>query len=105
MSKIVRLGVMSEQLCREAIGIQEVVGYTKRGRRIQSVSYKSLREARGRHTDIGGTDRDATARVAGHAVRTREVYYKKGDSKEDKEIVRSHHPLMKEENREKMEEK
>ena len=78
-------------------GMQRVVGHTKNGREIRLITCKALREAGERHTDTAGADRDATARVAGHTVRTKEKYYKKGNFEEDRRIVREHHPLMKEE--------
>ncbi len=77
------------------VGIQKIIGKTKNGREIRLVTCKALREAGERHTDVGGADRDATARIAGHTVRTKEKYYKKGNFEEDREIVRNHHPLMK----------
>ena len=79
----------------KAAGIQRIVGYTKKGREIRLVTCKALRESGERHTDIAGGDRDATARIAGHTVRTKEKYYKKGNFEEDRRIVREHHPLMK----------
>ena len=78
-------------------GIQRVVGHTKNGREIRLVSPKSLRESGERHTDIAGADRDATARIAGHTVRTKEKHYKKGNFEEDRRIVRENHPLMRKE--------
>ena len=78
-------------------GIQKVVGHAKKGREIRLVTCKALREAGERHTDIAGADRDATARIAGHTVRTKEKYYKKGNFEEDRRIVRENHPLMREE--------
>lgn len=75
-------------------GIQKVIGLTKDGKEIRLVTCKALREAGERHTDMSGADRDATARIAGHTVRTKEKYYKKGNFEEDREMVRSHHPLM-----------
>lgn len=78
-------------------GIQKVMGYNEKGREIRLVTCKSLREAGERHTDVAGADRDATARIAGHTVQTKEKYYKKGNFEEDRRIVREHHPLMKEE--------
>lgn len=80
-----------------AIGIQEVIGHTKNRREVRLVTCKALREAGERHADVNGADRDATARIAGHTVRTKETYYKKGNFEEDRKIVRRHHPLMKEE--------
>jgi len=80
----------------KAAGIQRIVGYTKKGREIRLVTCKALRESGERHTDIAGGDRDATARIAGHTVRTKEKYYKKGNFEEDRRIVREHHPLMSE---------
>jgi len=77
--------------------IQQVIGHTKNGREVKMVTCKALREAGERHTDTAGGDRDATARIAGHTVRTKEKYYKKGNFEEDRRIVREHHPLMKEE--------
>lgn len=81
----------------ELAGIQRVIGYTKNGREIRLVTCKALREAGERHTDVAGADRDATARIAGHTVRTKEKYYKRGNFEEDRRIVREHHPLMREE--------
>ena len=78
-------------------GIQRVLGYTKNGRDIRLITCKALREAGERHTDIAGGDRDATARIAGHTVRTKEKHYKKGNFEEDRRIVREHHPLMRDE--------
>ncbi|MCJ2670309.1 MAG: tyrosine-type recombinase/integrase [Candidatus Thermoplasmatota archaeon] len=75
-------------------GVQEVVGHTKGGREVRLVTCKALREAGERHTDVAGADRDATARVAGHTVMTKERYYKKGNFEEDRKVVRDHHPLM-----------
>ena len=80
-----------------AAGIQRVIGYNKKGREIRLTTCKSLRESGERHTDIAGGDRDATARIAGHTVRTKEKYYKKGNFEEDRRIVRENHPLMREE--------
>lgn len=80
-------------------GIQKIIGHTKNGREIRLVTCKALREAGERHTDMNGGDRDATARIAGHTVRTKEKYYKKGNFEEDGEVVRRHHPLMKPERR------
>lgn len=77
-----------------SIDIQKKIGYSKNGREIRLVTCKALRESGERHTDINGGDRDATARVAGHTVRTKEAYYKKGNFEEDRNIVRNHHPLM-----------
>lgn len=79
-----------------SLGIQKVIDKTKNGREIRLVTCKALREAGERHTDISGADRDATARIAGHTVRTKEAYYKKGNFEEDRKIVRDHHPLMNE---------
>jgi integrase len=79
-----------------SLGIQQIIGTTKNGREIRLVTCKALREAGERHTDVSGGDRDATARVAGHTVRTKESHYKKGNFEEDRAIVRNHHPLMKE---------
>ncbi|MCK5291739.1 MAG: tyrosine-type recombinase/integrase [Thermoplasmata archaeon] len=76
-------------------GIQKTIGHTKNGREIRLLTCKALREAGERHTDTNGGDRDATARIAGHTVRTKEKYYKKGNFEEDGEVVRRHHPLMK----------
>lgn len=81
----------------KAAGMQKVVGHTKNGREIHLVTCKALREAGERHTDVAGADRDATARIAGHTVRTKEKYYKKGNFEEDRRIVREHHPLMRQE--------
>ena len=81
----------------KAAGIQRVVGHTKNGREIRLVSCKALREAGERHTDVAGADRDATARIAGHTVRTKEKHYKKGNFEEDRRIVRENHPLMRQE--------
>lgn len=78
------------------IDIQEVIGYAKNGRENRLVTCKALREAGERHTDVNGADRDATARVAGHTVRTKELYYKRGNFEEDRRVVRRHHPLMRE---------
>lgn len=78
----------------EADGIQRTVGHTKNGREIRLVTCKALREAGERHTDEAGGDRDATARIAGHTVRTKEMYYKRGNFEEDMNVVRRHHPLM-----------
>jgi integrase len=75
-------------------GIQNILGYTRNGREIRLVNCKALREAGERHTDVAGADRDATARIAGHTVRTKELHYKKGDFEEDRKVVRGHHPLM-----------
>jgi integrase len=75
-------------------GIQKIIAYTRNGRKIRLVTCKSLREAGERHTDVAGADRDATARIAGHTVRTKELHYKKGNFEEDRKIVRGHHPLM-----------
>lgn len=80
-----------------SVGIQKVIGYTKNGREVRLITCRSLREAGERHTDVAGADRDATARIAGHTVRTKEKYYKKGNFEEDRRIVREHHPLMREE--------
>ncbi|MFQ5909512.1 MAG: tyrosine-type recombinase/integrase [Thermoplasmata archaeon] len=80
-----------------AAGVQSVVGYNKKGSAVRIVTCKALREAGERHTDVAGADRDATARIAGHTVQTKEKYYKKGNFEEDRRIVREHHPLMKEE--------
>ncbi len=77
--------------------IQRVVGHTENGREVHLVTCKALREAGERHTDVAGGDRDATARIAGHTVQTKEKYYKKGDFEEDRRVVREHHPLMTEE--------
>lgn len=79
------------------VGIQRVVGYTRNGRKVHLVTCKSLREAGERHTDVAGADRDATARIAGHTVQTKEKYYKKGNFEEDRRIVRENHPLMRQE--------
>jgi integrase len=76
-------------------GIQKVIGFNKANREIRLVTCKSLREAGERHTDVSGADRDATARIAGHTVRTKESHYKKGNFEEDRAIVRGNHPLMK----------
>lgn len=78
----------------EICDIQKVIGYSKDNRVVRLVTCKSLREAGERHTDIAGADRDATARIAGHTVRTKESHYKKGNFEEDRCIVRAHHPLM-----------
>ncbi len=75
-------------------GIQKILGYTRNGREIRLVNCKALREAGERHTDVAGADRDATARIAGHTVRTKELHYKKGNFEEDRKVVRGHHPLM-----------
>lgn len=75
-------------------GIQECVGHTRSGREVRLVTCKALREAGERHTDVAGADRDATARIAGHTVMTKERYYKKGNFEEDRKIVRDYHPLM-----------
>ena len=80
----------------KAAGIQKVIGHTRMSREVRLVTCKALREAGERHTDIAGADRDATARIAGHTVRTKEKYYKKGNFEEDRRIVRENHPLMKE---------
>ncbi|MCK4457449.1 MAG: tyrosine-type recombinase/integrase [Thermoplasmata archaeon] len=82
-----------DQCAREA-GIQMVVGHTKNGREIRMVTCRALREAGERHTDVAGADRDATARIAGHTVMTKEKHYKRGDFEEDRKVVRDHHPLM-----------
>lgn len=79
----------------QAAGIQRIVGHARKSRRrIRLVTCKALREAGERHTDVAGADRDATARIAGHTVQTKEKYYKKGNFEEDRQIVRGHHPLM-----------
>ncbi len=75
-------------------GIQNVIGYTRNGREVRLVTCKALREAGERHTDVAGADRDATARIAGHTVTTKERHYKKGNFEEDRKVVRGHHPLM-----------
>jgi integrase len=75
-------------------GVHRIVGYTRAGRETRLVTCKALREAGERHTDVSGADRDATARIAGHTVRTKEKHYKKGNFEEDRRIVRDHHPLM-----------
>ena len=80
-----------------AAGIQRVIGYDKRGREVRLITCKGLREAGERHTDVAGADRDATARIAGHTVQTKEKFYKKGNFEEDRRIVREHHPLMRDE--------
>jgi integrase len=79
----------------EVAGIQKVIGYRSDNKVIRLVTCKSLREAGERHTDIAGADRDATARIAGHTVRTKESFYKKGNFVEDRAIFRAHHPLIK----------
>lgn len=81
----------------KATGIQRVIGHTKNGREVRLLTCKALREAGERHTDVAGADRDATARIAGHTVQTKEKFYKKGNFEEDRRIVREHHPLMREE--------
>ena len=86
--------------CAEICGIQKVIGHTKDNRIVRLVTCKSLRESGERHTDIAGADRDATARIAGHTVRTKESFYKKGNFEEDRAIFRKHHPLLKEKNNE-----
>jgi integrase len=78
----------------EICGIQKIISYNKANRAIRLVTCKSLRESGERHTDIAGADRDATARIAGHTVRTKESHYKKGNFEEDRAIVRANHPLM-----------
>jgi len=78
----------------KSAGIQRILGHTKIGREIRLVTCKALREAGERHTDEAGGDRDATARIAGHTVRTKETYYKRGNFEEDMNVVRRHHPLM-----------
>lgn len=83
--------------CAHVTGMQEVIGHAKNGREIRLVSCKALREAGERHTDVAGADRDATARIAGHTVRTKEKHYKKGNFEEDRRIVRENHPLMRQE--------
>jgi integrase len=75
-------------------GIQRVAGHSKNGREIRLVNCKALREAGERHTDMEGADRDTTARIAGHTVRTKELHYKLGNFEEDMKIIREHHPLM-----------
>ncbi len=75
-------------------GIQKIIGHTKDNRAVRLVTCKSLRESGERHTDVAGADRDATARIAGHTVRTKEAHYKRGNFEEDRAIVRAHHPLM-----------
>ena len=80
----------------EICGVQKIIGCSKDNRVVRLVTCKSLREAGERHTDIAGADRDATARIAGHTVRTKEAYYKKGNFVEDRAIIRAHHPLMNE---------
>ncbi len=77
--------------------IQKVIGETRNGRKISLITCKALREAGERHTDESGGDRDGTARIAGHSVRTKERYYKLGNFEEDRRIVRRHHPLMRDE--------
>jgi integrase len=79
----------------EVAGIQKVIGHRSDNKVIRLVTCKSLREAGERHTDIAGADRDATARIAGHTVRTKESFYKKGNFVEDRAIFRAHHPLIK----------
>ena len=79
-----------------AAGIQRVIGHNKKGSAVRIVTCKALREAGERHTDVAGADRDATARIAGHTVQTKERFYKKGDYEEDRRIVRENHPLMRE---------
>lgn len=78
-------------------GIQKTIGHTSNIREIHLVTCKALREAGERHTDEAGGDRDATARVSGHTVRTKEAYYKRGNFEEDMKVVRKHHPLMRDE--------
>ena len=80
----------------KAAGIQRVIGHNRMGREIRLVTCKALREAGERHTDVAGADRDATARIAGHTVQTKERFYKKGNYEEDRRIVRENHPLMRE---------
>lgn len=89
----------------EICGIQKVIGYSKANSVIRLVTCKSLREAGERHADICGADRDATARIAGHTVRTKESHYKKGNFEEDRAIVRAFHPLMKTKDNKNMEAK
>ena len=79
-----------------SVGIQKIIGKTKNGREIRLVTCKALREAGERHTDVSGADRDATARIAGHTVATKEKHYKLGNFEEDRAIIRAHHPLMNE---------
>jgi integrase len=79
------------------IGIQKVIGYTSNGREVHLVTCKAMREAGERHTDVSGGDRDITARIAGHTVETKEAYYKKSNFEEMRDVVRRHHPLMREE--------
>ncbi|MCK5562084.1 MAG: tyrosine-type recombinase/integrase, partial [Thermoplasmata archaeon] len=88
-----------------SIDIQKIIGYSKNGREIRLVTCKALRESGERHTDINGGDRDATARVAGHTVATKEKHYKLGNFEEDRAIVRNHHPSMKMKNNTSIEEK
>jgi integrase len=76
------------------IGIQKMIRYTSNGRKIHLVTPKALREAGERHTDVSGGDRDVTARIAGHTVKTKETYYKKSNFEEMRDVVRRHHPLM-----------
>ncbi len=89
----------------ETIGIQKIIGYCKDEKEVRLVTCKSLRESGERHTDINGADRDATARIAGHTVATKEAHYKIGNFEEDRAIVRNHHPLMKENNNKRIDEK
>lgn len=96
-SLTVRQGERIVHKYAEGVGIQRVVGVTKDGKRIHLVTPKALREAGERHTDVAGADRDATARIAGPTVQTKEKYYKKGDFEEDRRVVREHHPMMREE--------
>ncbi len=84
----------SRRVYAKKAGIQKVIGYTRNGREVRLVTCKALREAGERHTDVAGADRDATARIAGHTVTTKERHYKKGNFEEDRKIVRGHHPLM-----------
>jgi integrase len=88
-----------------SIYIQKIIGYSKNGREIRIITCKALRESGERHTDINGGDRDATARIAGHTVATKEKHYKLGNFEEDRAIVRNHHPSMKMKNNTSIEEK
>jgi integrase len=78
----------------QVCGIQKVIGHTKDNRVVRLVTCRSLRESGERHADICGADRDATARIAGHTVRTKEAHYKLGNFEEDRAIIQANHPLM-----------
>lgn len=78
------------------LSIQQDKQITPKGRVYHLVTLMALREAAERHHDQDGGDPAISAKAAGHTMRIKNQYYKKGSFEEAQTSFEKHHPAFKE---------